>query len=182
MQRRDEGVLRYEDASLVSGADSIQDGRAFAKLDADWDGDVDLILANANAPRTEFFENQHALADGGALWIDLEGASRSNAPESAQSNRDAIGARVIVHLDEEVALHRERRAGEGFAAQNTLSIHVGLGQRETVKALEVWWPSGGKSVVEGPISANQRVRVYESSSDSPTLSSLELVGSVESLR
>ena len=176
------GELVYEDISLISGADSIQDGRAFVKLDVDWDGDVDFFLANANAPRTEFLRNEHAGDRGGALWIDLEGAARPAVNDASRSNRDAVGARVIVRVDSATEIHRERRAGEGFASQNTDWLHVGLGASTAVKGIEVWWPSGRKTTVEGPIQANQRIRLYESSSDSPTRSSLEVVGPLEPLR
>ena len=167
----------FEDVSLLSGADSIQDGRAFAKLDLDWDGAVDLILANSNSPRTELFRNQHRRENGGALWIDLVGSALPVPQDPPRSNRDAVGARVVVQLESGPALQRERRAGEGFASQNTRWIHVGLGSSKAVESIEVRWPSGKTTRLEQSIEANQRIRIYESSSDSPTRSNLERLGS-----
>ena len=43
VQSRENGVVEFEDRSLISGADSIEDGRAFVRMDADHDGDVDLF-------------------------------------------------------------------------------------------------------------------------------------------
>ena len=114
--------------------------------------------------------------------MDLVGSARPDRKEAPRSNRDAIGARVVVALDSGPALHRERRAGEGFASQNTRWIHVGLGAHDGVKAIEVHWPSGTITRIQERIDANQRIRIYESSSDSPTRSNLELLGALPGLR
>jgi len=173
-----DGQRYFEDVSLVSGADSIQDGRAFAKLDLDWDGAVDLVLANSNSPRAELYQNQHTSEHGGALWVDLVGSAREQRSEGMRTNRDAIGARVIATLESGTVLHRERRAGEGFASQNTRWIHLGLGAHRAAESIEVRWPSGVVTRIDQPVEVNQRIRIYESSSDSPTRSNLELVGAL----
>ena len=178
----EDGKRRFEDVSLMSGADSIQDGRAFAKVDLDWDGALDMVLVNSNSPRTELFLNQHSQQQGASLWIDLVGAAGPEPQEKPGSNRDAVGARVVVQRASLPDLHRERRAGEGFASQNTRWIHVGLGTDRAVESIEVRWPSGGVTRLDQAIAANQRIRIYESSSDSPTRSNLELLGALEGSR
>ena len=167
-------TIAFRDESLVSGADSRADGRAFAELDWDWDGDVDLVLINANAPRVQLFENQLKTdMSGASLWVDLQGASKTDSA-SAASNRDAVGARVVLRNKSGLQV-AEKRAGEGFAAQNTAWLHFGLGVDSHVEGLTVYWPSGRKTEIDGPLQAGHRIRIYEDSSDSPTLSSLERI-------
>jgi hypothetical protein len=173
VQQRSGRKISFSDQSLLSGADVSGDGRVFAKLDMDWDGDVDLVLSNANAPRVQLFENQHNPAAGGAIWVDLRGGARTDAASGA-SNRDGVGARVVLQTDDGPR-SAEKRAGEGFAAQNTSWLHFGLGQAASANGLTVYWPSGKQTVVEGPLEVGVRIRIYEDSSDSPTRSSLERV-------
>ena len=40
----------FKDISIVSGADSVQDGRSFAIFDYDRDGWQDMVLTNSNGP------------------------------------------------------------------------------------------------------------------------------------
>ena len=155
----------------MSGAASKAAGRAFAELDWDRDGDVDLVLINANSPRVQLFENQlESNLSGASLWVDLRGAAKTDGPDEV-SNRDAVGARVELRRKSGLQV-AEKRAGEGFAAQNTAWLHFGLGADSSIDGLTVFWPSGRKSEIDGPLQAGQRIRIYEDPSDSPTLSSL----------
>jgi hypothetical protein len=52
------GGEEFLDASGVSGLDDPADGRAFATLDYDRDGWLDIALVNSNAPWVELFRNQ----------------------------------------------------------------------------------------------------------------------------
>ena len=80
------GDGRFEDASAVTGLDFRDDGRAFAVLDYDGDGDADLVLHNRTGPQLRLLRN------------DLANSNRSIAIRltGTKSNRDAIGARVEV--------------------------------------------------------------------------------------
>lgn len=165
----------FADVSLMSGVDSAADGRAFAEMDFDWDGDVDMVVVNANAPLLQLFENLSGSNEGNALWIDVQGAASTKAGSNTpSSNRDGVGARVVVQYGG-VSLSAEKRAGEGFAAQNTGWLHFGLGSQTEVDQVTVYWPSGQKTQIQGPIELGQRLRVYESSEDSPTDSNLERI-------
>jgi hypothetical protein len=167
-----EGIA-FVDNSILSGADTVGDGRGFAQLDWDQDGDVDFVVVNANAPKVQLFENQMGASQGEAVWIDLRGAAKATA-QSGVSNRDGIGARVVLRTAVG-SQSAEKRAGEGFAAQNTAWLHFGLGTLAGADGLTVFWPSGRETVVDGPLKGGERYRVYEDLSDSPTRSSLERI-------
>ena len=63
------------------------------------------------------------------------------AMEGHTSNRDAIGARVAVHVRgrRQVA---HRFGGGSFASSSDPRLHFGLGAATTVDSVEVRWPSG----------------------------------------
>jgi Flp pilus assembly protein TadD len=129
---RNDGQGGFDDVSGAVGLDLDQDGRSFAVLDLDKDGDPDLaVMAARQAPQLRVFRNDVA-PRGKALAIRLTGTA---------SNRDAIGARVSVETDR---LRRTKivTAGSGFLSQHSKQLLFGLGPTERVLKLTVAWPSG----------------------------------------
>ncbi len=84
------------------------------------------------------------------ITFDLEGTI---------SNRDGIGARVIIYGSFGQQM-REIRSGESYGIQNTLSAHFGIGLASTIDSAFVHWPSG---VIDQLLSteANQFITVIE---------------------
>lgn len=84
---RNDGQGGFDDVSGTVGLDLDQDGRSFAVLDLDRDGDPDLaVMAARQAPQLRVFRNDFE-GRGASLAIRLVGTA---------SNRDAIGARVKI--------------------------------------------------------------------------------------
>ena len=127
----------FVDVSGASGLDALGDGRAWAWSDLDRDGRPDVVVASANAPLLQVFHNEMAGA-GAVLAIRLVGTA---------GNRDGIGARVTV-TTATGRLAQERRAGEGFAAQNSATLRFGLGEGPSAELVEVAWPSGSKTTAK----------------------------------
>ncbi len=129
---RNDGHGGFDDVSGAVGLDLDQDGRSFAVLDVDHDGDPDLVvMAARQAPQLRVFRNDYA-PRGAALAVRLVGK---------ESNRDAIGARVIVETER---LRRTKvvQAGSGFLSQHSKELLFGLGDSQRVVKLTVAWPSG----------------------------------------
>ena len=79
----------FDEVSGTFGLDLDQDGRSFAVLDLDRDGDQDLaIMAARQAPQLRIFRND--LGGPASFTLRLTGT---------KSNRDAVGARVVVETD-----------------------------------------------------------------------------------
>ena len=78
---------------------------------------------------------------GGHLSLQLVGT---------QCNRDAIGARVFVHLEGRV-LRQTLQAGDSFLAQSSKTLHFGLGEAEQIEQVRVVWPDGSEQRVRGVV-------------------------------
>lgn len=158
----------YVEVSGISGLDHPGDSRAFAVLDFDRDGWQDLAVVNANAPLFQLFRNQMGeRTDAGRMVaLRFEGGNRFAFPSSQWSTRDGYGARALLEVGGRELL-REHRAGEGLAAQNSATLHVGIGNAEVVTRLEIEWPSGRRSDTTA-VPAGTLVTAYEDPSKSPT--------------
>lgn len=141
----------FADISGISGADSIADSRSWAAIDYDGDGWNDIALVNANTPLFNLYRNQiGADSDCGWIKVRLRGGAEDGGETREWSNRDAVGAVVEIRIGGR-SLRRVRQLGEGFAAQNSATLTIGIGQAPSADSIEVTWPSGRSSMVEGPI-------------------------------
>ena len=144
------GDGRFANISAASGLDFMDDARAYALVDWDHDGDVDLWSVNRTAPQIRMLRNDTP-SNHHYLALRLEGRT---------CNRDAIGARVEVHWKAEGQkanaaetdnpqtqlptshLIKSLRAGEGFLSQSSKWLHFGLGNLDDIERLVVHWPGG----------------------------------------
>lgn len=145
-----QGGERFHDFSAISGLDNVADGRGFALLDYDRDGWQDIVLVNANEPQLNLYRNEIDTLSGTTghmIAIRFVGGNKTAKP-SKFAPRNGVGAFVILDLDDDSTVKREFRIGEGFAAQNSATLIVGIGRHETVRSVTVRWPSGKKQRVE----------------------------------
>ena len=104
-------------------------GRGLATGDLDNDGRVDLVILPQNQPLV-YFHNQ---TEGGrSLTLLLEGTP---------SNRDAIGARVVVESGGRRQF-ASRSGGGSYQSASDPRLNFGLGTADHVDLVEVKWPSG----------------------------------------
>ena len=128
---------KFSDISFLSGVDFPDDGRAVASVDWDQDGDLDLFISNRNAPRIRYLRNDLNNSRN-SISISLKG-------NGITCNTDAIGARVEITVGGRKII-KGSRAGEGFLAQSSNSLHFGLGNiTEEFKAV-VRWPDRAHTV------------------------------------
>ena len=129
----------FADLSAVAGLDFPEDGRAFVTFDFDQDGDTDILLNNRNSPQLRLLRNNlptthHSVA------FRLEGT---------ESNRDAVGARLVVETASGRRLTRSVRSGSGFRSQPSRTVHFGLGEEDEIREVKVFWPSGRVDILRG---------------------------------
>jgi Tfp pilus assembly protein PilF len=159
---RNDGHGGFDEVSGALGLDLDQDGRSFAVLDIDRDGDPDLVvMAARQAPQLRVFRN-----DFGTV-LPPEGGSHGGGTAHSlairltgtKSNRDGIGARVTVETDR-MRRMKVVQAGSGFLSQGSKELLIGLGPSARIEKVTVDWPSGGTQVFTN-IGLDSRVRIVE---------------------
>ena len=125
--------------------------RGLAVGDVDRDGDLDVLMTENGGP-AHLWRNDD---DGEAyLRIRLQGTD---------SNRDAVGARVLATVDG-LTMERVVRAGSSYASQSEKTLTFGLGRPREVDSLEVRWPSGRVERFE-QVAPGQEVVLVEGSGE-----------------
>ena len=124
------GAGRFEEYAEDGGALSLKRvSRGAAFGDYDYDGDIDVLVANVAAHPT-LMRNDGASGH----WVRLR-------LEGRDSNRAGIGARVEVTSGGQVQTD-EVRSGASFLSQSDLRLHFGLGTATSIERVVVYWPSG----------------------------------------
>ena len=104
--------------------------RGLLTADMDADGDLDILLTNANGP-ARLYRND--MPDKGN-WLKLRLAD-------PVLNRDAIGATVRVRVADTWQARPVVHA-TSYLSSVDAQVHFGLGPAETVDEIEVIWPDG----------------------------------------
>ncbi len=134
------GNMRFANFSAGSGFDFLDDGRAVATTDWDWDGDLDVVLTCRTSPRFRILLN-NIRSRNRYMAIDLVGT---------KSNCDAIGSRVELYLaGQNEPVVKTLTAGSGRASQSSKRLHFGLGQNDTIEKVIVYWPNGQSEEFNG---------------------------------
>jgi enediyne biosynthesis protein E4 len=144
-----EGAGKFKDVTNEAGPgfQTPRSARGLASGDLDGDGTPEIVLVNMNATPSVLKNNG---PHGNYLNVALTGK---------QSNRSAIGARVIVTAAGRKTID-EVMGGGSYYSQNSFTLHFGLGQVSEIDNIEVRWPSGVVQTI-GKTPANQTVKISE---------------------
>lgn len=133
------GMLQEQTAQ--SGADPAGNARSVAYLDADHDGDLDMVVNNFNTPAYVYRNNAEK---NGNHWLKL----RLTGDPAKGVTRDAIGARITVDTVSEKGMWREVFSTIGYLSVHPKEQHIGLG-RDTKADVTIVWPNGEKETLRG---------------------------------
>lgn len=127
-------------------------GRALASADYDKDGDLDLLLTENGGPVHLWRNELNPKERGGPHFLRLR-------LKGNQSNRDALGARVIAVVGDQYQ-ERRVRTGGSYLSQSELTVTFGLGEAVAVDTLRIYWPSGQVDIFE-EVAADQEIQLIE---------------------
>ena len=139
------GSGRFRDASReagFSGAAAVHRGCGVADLDGD--GRLEIVVLVLGS-RAELWRNESEPAH---RWLNVR-------LTGTKSNRDAIGARVVI--GEQV---RTLSTSVGYASSSHAGVHFGLGADSAAVGVTVRWPSGRRQTLDG-VQPNQVLAVTE---------------------
>jgi enediyne biosynthesis protein E4 len=147
---RNRGDGRFDDVTEQLGPPVTvpKAGRGAAFADLDNDGDVDVLVNNVHDTPELYRLDQREPRSWSALRL-----------VGVQSNRSAIGARVVLSAGG-VTQVSEVRGGGSYYSQNDLRLHFGLGSAKTIDRIEVRWPNGNIEVWTG-VEPNRIVTLTE---------------------
>ncbi|HEX9726662.1 MAG TPA: CRTAC1 family protein [Vicinamibacteria bacterium] len=147
---RNQGDGAFEEIGHRAGESFSRENvaRGAAAADYDRDGDEDVLVTRCGDSLL-LLRNEVGNRNG---WLSLRLVGR-------RSNRDAVGARVTVHLGGR-RLFKEVKAGSSYLSQGSLELTFGLGEAPAADRVEIRWPSGEIQEL-GRIGSGSRVTVLE---------------------
>ena len=126
-------------------------GRGAAYIDYDNDGDLDLLIAASNGP-ARLLRNDNGNQND-MLRVRTIGIA---------SNRDGIGAKVIIRKQNGIKLDAMVKGGSSYLSQSQLPVTFGLGKPSDGKTVtvEIIWPRGRHESISN-VKPNQTITVEE---------------------
>ena len=132
-----------------SGLQAREVSRGLATGDYDNDGDLDVLISNAN-DTPQLLRND---SENHGNWILIRTIG-------TRSNRAGIGAQVKIQTGDLIQID-EVRGGSGYLSQNDLRLHFGIGPHKRIDSIEVSWPSGVVDTIRDVV-PNQILTITES--------------------
>jgi Ca2+-binding RTX toxin-like protein len=140
--------LDFEVGSRIAVAD--YDNNGFLDIFAGSTTDRSNVGTTYLGSPSQLFSNSGN--DNNWLVIDLEGI---------ESNRDGIGARVLLTTADGQTQLREQNSGIHHFAQNSQRIHFGLGSNSSISSLVIEWPSGTRLEFNNITEINRLISITE---------------------
>jgi hypothetical protein len=147
----------FDDIAQSSGFYDDDLGMSLVALDADRDGDLDLVQTCNPGPLRLWLNRTGAEAPGGERFNT--GAWLVVRPRACGPNTHAIGAVVRAKIGAE--LHtRLIAAGTSSLGQEPAEAHFGLGDASAVDSVTIEWPGGASTILAG-VALNQMITVVQ---------------------
>lgn len=137
---KNKGDGTFDDVSVSAGIDNPLKGRGAVSFDFDHDGDLDILQVvvwgmnqqqsfDKGTERVLFFQNTSPSKN--YIRVKLEGT---------RSNRDGLGATVLVYAGGERRMQQVDGGGASYLSQSSMIQHFGLGDMTSVDSVVVVWP------------------------------------------
>ncbi len=147
---KNNGNERYEDVTLSVGSFQNNDvSRGLAVFDILNNGRPDLVFSNIDGGQPQLLMNTTQNENN---WLKL-------TLEGTESNRNAIGARVLLERTDGHTILQEVKAGSSYQSTSTKSLFFGLSDSE-IEQLSIRWPSGHIQILVD-VSVNTSLHITE---------------------
>ncbi len=153
----------FQDVTYQSGFGHIQKGHAVGFGDLDMDGDQDIYAVMGGAFEGDVFQNilyENPVGNANN-WISIQLVG-------TKSNRSAIGARIILIINENGKPRRIfHTVGTGASfGGNSLLAEIGVGKASIIEKLSVIWPTPGMTTSNFKnVLVNKKMRITEGESE-----------------
>jgi photosystem II stability/assembly factor-like uncharacterized protein len=138
---------KYAVAEYLNSGSAYDNAGAFC--DFNKDGFLDLFIQRQSAQALPVLQN----TKNTGKWIEFKLTGTT-------SNKDAIGARVTLHLPSSKIQIREVSPVSGFGATESRIVHFGLGSLTTIPSVDIRWPSGIVQTLTN-VTSNQILSIVE---------------------
>ncbi|MBC8437810.1 MAG: CRTAC1 family protein, partial [Euryarchaeota archaeon] len=136
---RNDGNGQFTDVTDETGLSGHLKSMGGSTIDFDGDGDIDIVVGNADAP-IQLFENNAAQVTGNHwLKVKLQGN---------HSNTHGIGCLVEVEFSNGKTISQQVYAGSGYLGSGDSQVHFGLGSQSTVSEVRVHWSTGHVQIID----------------------------------
>jgi hypothetical protein len=146
---RNRGDGTFDEVGRAAGNDLLLNARGVAVADF-WNRGAMDIAVSASTDKHHLLRNEVGV---GRHWLQVELVG-------TKSNRDAVGARISIKAAGKPQM-REIVLGDGYASQNSLRQHFGLGSATSVDELTVKWPRSGIVQTFHNVAGNRIVEITE---------------------
>jgi len=126
---------------------------AYAYMDYDRDGDLDIVTVPMDMPVTIY---RNETQENNAVTFVLD--------DKSAKNPFAYGAQIIVSYEVDGEIQQQRvdiQGSGGYKSFNPPEAHFGLGAAQTIKSVLIKWPDGSESTVEGDLAANKFYKIVK---------------------
>nr|MBA2319645.1 CRTAC1 family protein [Deltaproteobacteria bacterium] len=136
--------------TAVTDAWAVDDpgvGRGLAVADLDRDGWLDVVTRDLDGP-----VRVHLGRCDEAGWLEVRLADDG-------ANRFGVGAVIRIETAGGIQQRTVRAGGTGLLSGGPPEVHFGLGEAASVDRVEVTWPDGAITAVEGPVAIRRLLTV-----------------------
>ncbi len=151
------GGRKFRNVTMAGGFGHLQKGHGVAFADFNNNGNSDVFIQMGGAFAGDRFQDAFFENPGfGNHWITIQLVG-------TESNRSAIGARIRLEIEESGSVrpvYRHVNSGGSFGG-NPLRQTIGLGKADRIRAIEIDWPTTGKTQRFEDVERNQMIRIVE---------------------
>lgn len=140
---------KFVDETVSKGLESYLATGSSVYADFDNDGDLDILTSPFFAPLSYFENNTRQNQSLSFELVDMMG------------NSAGLGSKLVIHYSNgEKSQLREIKSSGGYQSFNPPIAFFGLGKHSFIDSLEVVWSTGETTMINGPIEAGSKYRIY----------------------